>query len=397
MTERAPRTFVDSLAEAWNTASEPLWIGAAAIGLVQAVMMARLAGASIAVPLGVAVVLGAVGVAALLARRRFPLVVALIESGIVAIAGLGGIDNYYAFPLLMSVYALAARGRAWQVALGTIAATLASAVGASHVPQTFFPRIVPVLFAITVLVGVALGFRARRAQLAGRDRELQADARRLQLTEQRDAVRRQARIAGELHDAVGHNLTAIIALSEGLRDSTQNPALNEAIATINILARDGLADTRRAVTELQPLPDRGAAEASGSRGEAPAPHSWDDLDALVRTTRATGLVVALTETGSRPADPTLAEATFTVVREALTNVMRHAKDATRATVALQHDDGATVVTVSDDGQGRVLTASPDGHGLGLLRELAAERGGDVLAGPTDNGWRLVVTLGGGAG
>ena len=122
------------------------------------------------------------------------------------------------------------------------------------------------------------------------------------------------------------------------------------------------------------------------------------------------------------------------MREALTNVMRHADGATRVTVALDHSPGRTAVTVVDDGAVRPVASGmrddaprprtdPDdgangtgradspnrtgragmpgrapahvharGHGLAGLAALAAARGGALVAGPTDAGWRLHATI-----
>ena len=131
------------------------------------------------------------------------------------------------------------------------------------------------------------------------------------------------------------------------------------------------------------------------------------------------------------------------MREALTNVMRHADGATRVTVALDHSPGRTAVTVVDDGAARPVASGmrdgaprpqtdPDdgadgtgpadspsrtgpndgadgigragvpasaparvharGHGLAGLAAFAAARGGDLVAGPTDAGWRLHATI-----
>ena len=131
------------------------------------------------------------------------------------------------------------------------------------------------------------------------------------------------------------------------------------------------------------------------------------------------------------------------MREALTNVMRHADGATRVTVALDHSPGRTAVTVVDDGAARPVASGmrdgaprprtdpadgadgtgpadspgrtgPDdgadgigragvpasaparvharGHGLAGLAAFAAARGGALVAGPTDAGWRLHATI-----
>ncbi|VEI18943.1 sensor histidine kinase [Actinomyces viscosus] len=162
---------------------------------------------------------------------------------------------------------------------------------------------------------------------------------------QRDAARYQARAAAELHDSVGHSLTAIIALSEGLHGAGGSPDVNEAIDLVNSLARDGLADTRSAVASLQSSPDildyfgSGVVTASNPVVVTDA-RGWDQLENLLTTVRATGISAALTETGLRPsstvAERAIGELVYIVVREALTNVMRHAEGATRVVVSLDH-------------------------------------------------------------
>lgn len=58
------------------------------------------------------------------------------------------------------------------------------------------------------------------------------------------------RNSAELHDSVGHDLTAIAALSEGIAGETGIEQLDRDIASINVLARSGLGDTRRTVRAL---------------------------------------------------------------------------------------------------------------------------------------------------
>ena len=123
--------------------------------------------------------------------------------------------------------------------------------------------------------------------------------------------------------------------------------------------------------------------------------------------RATGISAALTETGRRPrstaGSQALGELVYVVVREALTNVMRHAEGATRVVVSLDHDQSATRITVSDDGRaaqpGRADGSSDSsqapaaaGHGLANLAAAVGEHGGTLSAGPTTDegasGWVL---------
>lgn len=388
----APRTFMDQVAGTWHTSSEPVWIGAGVIGLFQSFMTYRLldikdAGSVLSVPWWVTFT--AISITSLLLRRRWPLVTAVTTGLVLLTAGLvlAGAHSYYTFPMLMGVYALASRAGVFAccTGIGTAAACLIipdALKGGSK--AGFVGGMIPSLFVLTAVVAVALTFRARRELLRHRDAELAARARQSQLTDQRDAARRQARIAAELHDSVGHDLTAIIALSEGLRETTGNAALEDAIETINTLAREGLADTRRAVDALHP------ASPADEFLNATTTRTWDDLDPLLATARRTGLAVASTRTGTPPADPALAGLVFTIVREALTNVMRHAADATRVTVAIDHAPAATTITITDDG--RAEGPGVPGHGLANLTRLVTSHGGTLTAGATADGWCLHAVL-----
>ena len=211
-----------------------------------------------------------------------------------------------------------------------------------------------------------------------------------------------------LHDSVGHALTAIIALSEGLHGASGIPDVDEAIDLVNSLARDGLADTRNAVASLQSSPplldDFGSGTVTSTRPEVVADvRGWDQLEDLLCTVRATGISAALTETGRRPSDTAvgraLGELVYIVIREALTNVMRHAEGATRVVVSLDHTGSSTRVTVSDDGQVTVHANSSQnshepstGHGLTNLASVIHERGGALEVGPSiapgSGGWVL---------
>ena len=276
----------------------------------------------------------------------------------------------------------------------------------------------PDFIALVLVLAVASISRSRREALEHGDAQLAAQSAEQRLVAQRDAARHQARVAAELHDSVGHALTAIIALSEGMQGAGGSPQTDEAIDMMNALAREGLADTRRAVASLQaapgPSPDDAAETTdplTGRVSEGPQSPSgaagWDRLNDLLTTVRATGISAALTETGRRPLDASssqaLGEVVYVVVREALTNVMRHAEGATRVVVSLDHDQASTRITVSDDGRaaqpgtadgfpGSSQAPAAAGHGLANLAAAVGEHGGTLSAGPTADegasGWVL---------
>nr|WP_232023141.1 histidine kinase [Actinomyces viscosus] len=328
----------------------------------------------------------------------------------------------FLIPLLVSVYTLIAIASVRDRILG-IGATLvflfipclASFNGPlpglmrERVPLSDFMQEAGFLIAVVTVASIT---RSRREALEHGDAQLASQRAEQQLVVQRDAARYQARAAAELHDSVGHSLTAIIALSEGLHGAGGSPDVNEAIDLVNSLARDGLADTRSAVASLQSSPDildyfgSGVVTASNPVVVTDA-RGWDQLENLLTTVRATGISAALTETGLRPsstvAERAIGELVYIVVREALTNVMRHAEGATRVVVSLDHTGSSTRITVSDNGHVTVRSdASQDspeestGHGLANLASVIRERGGAFDVGPSiapgSGGWVLSAVI-----
>ncbi|WP_323804599.1 sensor histidine kinase [Bifidobacterium pullorum] len=95
-----------------------------------------------------------------------------------------------------------------------------------------------------------------------------------------------------------------------------------------------------------------------------------------------------------------ADLVFSVTREAVTNVLRHAHDAHRVTVAWDHAEGGScTVTVRDDGAPTAVagtgTASvteisgSEGTGIARLRRRVEATGGGLAAGPSpDGGWEV---------
>ena len=414
---RVPRTRLDRIAE-WYRASP---MGTWGVVIINALLQG--AGIVLAFSLGFNVpmikfVLTAVTGLSLIWRRRWPLGIVIVNNVALMIKMIKSDSGEFLLPLLIAVYTLIAIASIRQRLLG-IAATmafmfipyLASINGPlpglmkERVPLSDFMQEAGFLI---VVVTVASITRSRRESLEHGDTQLASHAAEQQLVVQRDAARYQARVAAELHDSVGHSLTAIIALSEGLQGASGIPDVDEAIDLVNSLARDGLADTRNAVASLQSSPalldDYGSGTVTSSRPEVVADvRGWDQLEDLLTTVRATGISAALTETGRRPRDTAmgraLGELVYIVVREALTNVMRHAEGATRVVVSLDHTGSSTRITVSDDGHVTIHADSSQdshelstGHGLTSLASVIHERGGALEVGPSiapgSGGWVL---------
>jgi signal transduction histidine kinase len=243
-----------------------------------------------------------------------------------------------------------------------------------------------------------LGVPALASRSLDRARLHREHARVLALLTERDALREvelaaaagaeRARIARDLHDVLAHTLSGLSLHLQGIRAVTAKRlgADDPVIASVDRaadLARAGLAEAKQAVAALREDPAPRGAELTALAEEHGAELAVaGDVDGLPATVR---------------------ETVFATVREALTNVGRHAPGAA-VVVAVTVAD-AVDVRVTDDGPGpdaEPAGARGDvggGQGLVGLRERAALVGGTLETGPCDAGWRvsLHVPLPAGAG
>jgi two-component system sensor histidine kinase UhpB len=167
------------------------------------------------------------------------------------------------------------------------------------------------------------------------------------------------RIAQELHDQIGQNLTAVVLELKRVRERIDSGE-GDALADAQELARESLDEVRRISYELRPaaLDDLGLASA---------------LAALCSgIERRAGIAVELAVGDDLPTlDPQVELAVYRVAQEALTNAARHAHCATvRVTFAAAGED--VVLRVADDGIG--MDGSFPSGGLRGMRERAVAIG-----------------------
>ncbi|MFD3812849.1 sensor histidine kinase [Rhodococcus sp. NPDC058639] len=194
----------------------------------------------------------------------------------------------------------------------------------------------------------------------------------------RAATEEQLRMARDLHDGVGHGL-AVIAMQAGvaLHVLERDPAaVRAALVAIRDTSRDALGELRAELTTL-----------AGDSAERRPQRVTADLPVLVDRIRAAGLDVDVrVPDRSLPSD--VDRVVYSVVAEAMTNVLRHAH-ARAVRVDVSHEGQAVTVQVTDDGHGGDATGSTGGMGLCAMADRVAELGGTLVTAPGPEGGFVV--------
>jgi len=189
-----------------------------------------------------------------------------------------------------------------------------------------------------------------------------------------DTVRasERLRIARDLHDAVGHHLTALnLHLDLALRQagSATSAAVPESLRTSRDLAGRLLAEVRVVVSaEREERIDLRAAIAALCKG-IPEPAIRFDFDQDLEI-----------------ASPVLAHTLFFCVQEALTNAVRHA-GAAHMKIDIRRRGDQVLLTLEDDGCG--MRGAPEGNGLRGMRERVEEQGGTLSV---DSGFGCAIRI-----
>jgi signal transduction histidine kinase len=210
-------------------------------------------------------------------------------------------------------------------------------------------------------------------ELTGRLVQERATAERAAVAEER------SRIARELHDVIGHEVT-VIALQADAAAAALAKAPERATAPVEAIRRsatEALAEMRRVVGMLR------AAEEEDLH---PQP-GLEDVADLVEQSRAAGARVAFTlRPPARATHASVQLAAYRLVQEALTNARRHAPGAP-VDVRIVGDDAAVLVEVVNAGSAAIPEprAARNGFGLVGMHERVRLLGGRLDAGPTDGG------------
>lgn len=319
----------------------------------------------------------AVAVGALLAWRRltgWPLAAggALVAAGVVVV-GHGQSSNLGWFGLCVLA------GWVALVSVLPVSAVLGSALVATLVGQWLDQTDEPgwgAWIAGTVFTATACVFARQQRLLVVQLREAQAGLADRARAEERN------RIAGEMHDVIGHALTvSLLHVSSARLALDDDPdEARTSLAEAERLAQQSLAEVRAAV---------GLMRDHESVGAAPMPGAADVAD-LVESFRRAGASVELVVEGDLAAlGATRGLAVYRIVQESLTNAARHAAGAPTSVRIEAGEQGATVTVTSG---GAPDPHARDGSGVLGMRERAEALGGRLLAGAWQDGWRVEAVL-----
>ncbi|MCU7722816.1 histidine kinase [Actinoplanes sp. KI2] len=332
-------------------------------------------------------VVGGVGCAAVLWRRRWavPLAVVLLVAGTQT--------HYLTGPTLVAVFTVAAT-RPWRTTAGVAALAFAPLPlflwRMDQLPEDRAGSGLTYFALIAGAIGWGLFRRSRqqliaslreRAELAEADAELRAERARREVREE---------IAREMHDVLGHRLS-LLSVHAGALEFNRNAPRAEiarAAGVIRESAHCALRDLAEVIGVLCAAP---------TDSERPQPE-LADLPRLVSEAQATGGRVELVGPPDEPAPPPLVGRTaYRIVQEALTNARKHApgtavvvrvtgNPARRLTIEV-HNPLPSGAAARDAGASR-----GGGQGLIGLVERARLAGGELTAGPADGGFRVCAWL-----
>ena len=210
------------------------------------------------------------------------------------------------------------------------------------------------IFALTTIIAVAVFF--------GNHFYGENARKRAELKLSHDEVRRLAalaereRIGRDLHDLLGHTLSLVALKSElaGKLFERDPAAARREIDDVTRVARDALTQVRRAVSGIR---------AAGLASELASARLLLESDGIAFQY----------EFGDVALPAEVETACALVVREAITNIQRHAR-AANAEVKLESENGQAILSISDDGRGNAIVP---GNGLSGMRERVEALAGSL--------------------
>jgi len=230
---------------------------------------------------------------------------------------------------------------------------------------------------------LALYFEARRRLVQALTERAERAEREQHLLAEQARAEERARLAGEMHDVVTHRVSLMVLQAGALQMTAPDEPTRQAAEELRAAGSQALDELRDLVGILRTEP----------AGTMP---SAADFAALAAESTAVGSPADLVEVGNPAlASPVVARTAYRVVREALTNVRKHAPGA-RVTVRVEYDETRVRLLVRNTpptGQRSALAGTGSGLGLTHLRQRIELVHGTLRAGPEpDGGFCVEATL-----
>ncbi|GAA3984605.1 sensor histidine kinase [Actinomadura viridis] len=295
-------------------------------------------------------------------------------------------DGPLMLTFVFALYNAAARGRVLASALGAAAALALVAYGeirsdVNHLEDAALWLLAGWFVAVVAVGGVVhnrlayLREAERRAAAAEHGREEEA---------RRRATEERLRIAREVHDVLGHNISLINVQASAALHAGESDRSTAALEAIKQASKETLRELRTTLGVLRQVDE------PAPTGPAPGISRLPELTG--RATAAGPAVRTEIEGEPRPLPPETDLAVYRIVQEALTNVTRHS-DAASVLIRVRYTGPEVVVRIEDDGRPVPARTAGTGSGIEGMRDRAEALGGTFEAGPgEDGGFRVRVVL-----
>ena len=319
-----------------------------------------------------------------LLRRTAPVVPFLIA------AALGVVSPGASGALPITAYAVGRYTSRWpaRVLAGVVGAVVLIRPWALPDVEDVLGGVASTAFAILLPGAIGAWVRAH-AQLmeALTERAERAEAERELLAREAIATER-ARIAREMHDAVGHRVSLMVLQAGAIEmAATDRDRVEQLACQVQAAGRKALDELRQAVGVLR------TGEQDDDAPLAPQP-GIEDLKRLVKECRSAGMDVDLAcpPDDADPIEAAVSRAAYRIVQEGLTNAGKHAPGA-HVTVALERSPGQLVVRVLNGAATEPVRADVGGgYGLVGLRERVRTLDGRLRTEPRLDGGFLVEAV-----
>lgn len=223
------------------------------------------------------------------------------------------------------------------------------------------------LFAL-VTMNTVINERRARQQVSELNRDLVATQA---LLAQATAQSERLRIARDVHDVLGHHLTALsihLQVASRQANGDAKASIDQCLQLSKLL----LSDVRHSVSEIR---------------EQPALELKPTLEKMIE--QIPHLTVALDyDEGIEITSTKVCEVILRCVQESLTNTLKHS-NATQFSIVLQRDNGL-VITLSDNGHGEVFNQL--GNGLTGMQERVEALDGELSFSHTTTGFSTRIRL-----